>query len=752
MKHICAVWLLISTMPFAAAQSFDSPAVADDPAALARSMPGLAEAAIAIYRDDDQARYLDNLFRLQIVAGDYAEAVRSLEALRALRSVSESPQQRANDLQYLVYARAMLAEDFDAGFRAGFRQAYGALDDKAAALAMRAVAIGPEALRPLLDDVLRRQRGRTTLALDEVLALTRAYQAESAFRRFAPLTAALIAEDDERRYVIDHEVAVATNRATLCALVVRPRNLRDQRLPTLLNFTIYADPATMMNEARRTASHGYAGVIGLTRGKGCSPDVPVPYEHDGTDAAALVDWIAAQSWSDGRVGMYGGSYEGFTQWAAAKHRPKALKALMPSVAAAPGIDVPKEGNIFFNFVYYWPFHVTNNKTLDNAAMQDRSRWWRTFNAWYAAGSAYREMDRIEGPRNPLFRRWLEHPGYDTYWQAMIPYAAEFADIDIPVLTTTGYYDDAQPGALYYFREHSARRTNAEHYLLIGPYDHIRGQRGTVTVLGEQRRTLRGYETDPAAQVDLGESRYQWFDYLFKGAPKPVWLRDKVNYQVMGANVWKHAPSLDAMGEQKLRFHLTSLRTGDRYQLSTKPSVANGSVTLNVDMADRTDAGRRSPVDGLLSKSLDAGNGLVYASEPFSEKAEVSGLFAGQLDFIANKQDVDLSIALYELTPEGEYLRLSSYLARASYIRDRTQRQRLTPGRRQRMAFTSERLTSRQFRPGSRLIVVLGVVKQAGFQINYGSGKDVSDETIADAGEPLALQWFDTSYLDIPIRR
>jgi predicted acyl esterase len=207
-----------------------------------------------------------------------------------------------------------------------------------------------------------------------------------------------------------------------------------------------------------------------------------------------------------------------------------------------------------------------------------------------------------------------------------------------------------------------------------------------------------------------------------------------------------------MGEQKLRFHLTSLRTGDRYQLSTKPSVANGSVTLNVDMADRTDAGRRSPVDGLLSKSLDAGNGLVYASEPFSEKAEVSGLFAGQLDFIANKQDVDLSIALYELTPEGEYLQLSSYLARASYIRDRTQRQRLTPGRRQRMAFTSERLTSRQFRPGSRLIVVLGVVKQAGFQINYGSGKDVSDETIADAGEPLALQWFDTSYLDIPIRR
>ena len=75
----------------------------------------------------------------------------------------------------------------------------------------------------------------------------------------------------------------------------------------------------MLDEARRTASNGYAGVEGLTRGKGCSPDAPVPYEHDGSDAAAVIDPISRQPWSDGRVGMYGGSYEGFTQWAAAKH-------------------------------------------------------------------------------------------------------------------------------------------------------------------------------------------------------------------------------------------------------------------------------------------------------------------------------------------------------------------------------------------------------------------------------------------------
>ena len=130
----------------------------------------------------------------------------------------------------------------------------------------------------------------------------------------------------------------------------------------------------MLDEARRAASNGYAAVVGLTRGKGCSPDKPVPYEHDGFDAAALIDWISTQDWSDHRVGMYGGSYSGATAWAAAKHMPKALKAIAVGAPVAPAIDVPMEGNVFENFVYPWPFYATNNKSLDNATYNDRKRW------------------------------------------------------------------------------------------------------------------------------------------------------------------------------------------------------------------------------------------------------------------------------------------------------------------------------------------------------------------------------------------
>jgi len=741
-----------------AAQSFNFPgAAAEDPAALARFMPGLAREVIGVYWEDDRRRYLDNLFRLQIVAGQYVDAGKTLASLRALPASGVAAQAGAAQVLYAAFAeaRARQSQDgspFDAAFQRSFRETLGRLDDRTSALVIRALGVDLSAVRQNLSEALAPRKGKRAIALADALALIRAYQDEQAFRSVSPLAPALIDEDDRRRYIVDKDVAVKTaDGATVCALVVRPRSVAG-RLPALLNFTIYADPRTTLDEARRTASNGYAGVEGLTRGKGCSPDPPVPYEKDGSDAAAVIDWISRQPWSDGRVGMFGGSYEGFTQWAAAKHMPKALKALMPSVTAAPGIDVPMEGNVFQSFVYYWPFYTTANKTLDDGPYNDRARWRRMNHEWYAKGPAYHMLDKIDGTPNPFFDRWLEHPDYDSYWQSMIPYRQEFARIDIPVLTTTGFYDDAQIGALYYFNQHHQYAAGARHYLLIGPYDHIRGQRGTISRLGNPLTSLRGYETDPVAQIDLGELRYQWFDFIFKGAPRPSILKDKVNYEVMGANVWKHAPSLAAMANQSLRFHLSAERTGETYRLSARKPAGNAFVPLRVDLADRTDIDRVFPGGGIVDKDLNSWNGVVFASDPLLKPTELSGLFSGHLELIANKKDLDFSVELYERTAKGEYVALSTYMARASYVRDRGRRQLLTPGERQRLDFRSGRLTSRRFQPGSRLVVVLSVLKSPGAQINYGTGKDVSDETIADAGEPLTIKWFGDSFIDIPVRR
>jgi putative CocE/NonD family hydrolase len=742
----------LSAFHEAAAQPFDFPAAAvEDPAALARALPRLADAVIASYKEEDRRVYLDNLFRLQLAAGKYAEAERSLGELRALPPADGSPTAGAVRVLYSIFAKTKASpEAFDTAFPRTFREVFGRLDDPTSALAVRALGLDLPSLQQTLNGALESQKGKDKISLADVLALVRAYENAQVFPAIVPLAAPLIAEDDARRYVIDRDIQVRTPEgATVCALVVRPRSAAG-RLPALLSFTIYANSQDLMQEARRTASHGYAGVEGLTRGKGCSPDKPVPYEKDGVDAAALIDWISRQEWSDGRVGMFGGSYEGFTQWAAAKHLPKALKALMPSVAVAPGIDVPMEGNVFQSFVYYWPFYTTNNKTLDDVPYNDRGRWFRMNHDWYVKGAPYRSLEKIDGTPNPFFARWLEHPSYDAYWQSMTSYGKDFACIDIPVLTTTGYYDGAQLGALYYFQEHHRRRPGTEHYLLIGPWDHIRGQRGTYGRLGGPLTNLRGYETDPVAQIDLGELRYQWFDHVFKGAPKPEILKDKINYEVMGANTWRHAPSLAAMGERTLKLHLSPERTGERYRLSAQQPAGKVAVTQTLDLADRSDADKVFPGGSIVDKDLNDWNALVFVSDPFREATELSGLFSGRLDFIPNKKDLDFLVELYELTPRGEYVELSYFLGRASYVKDRTRRQLLTAGRPARLDFRSGRLTSRRFEPGSRLVALLRIVKAPGAQINYGTGKDVSDESIRDAGAPLEVRWMGSSYLEVPV--
>ena len=743
------------------------PAVAGD-SALAVEMPRLAERAIATYRDTDRELYLDNLYRLEIVAGRYQEAGATLRTLRDLQVAMHRAKASASSLPYEIYARARTAQrqnglPFDVAFRKAYSEIVGELDDRTAANQLRWVfGTSSVRLKNNFREAVQRVNGKGELPLPDAIDLVRKYAAAQAYDSFQSLTAALEDADDRRRYLIDRNIPVRTpDGATVCVLVVRPR-VMPGRLAALLNFTIYADSAQNMAEARRTASNGYVAVVALTRGKGCSPDNPIPIEHDGSDARAVIEWISRQAWSDGRVGMYGGSYEGFTQWAAAKRLPKAVKALMPSVTFAPGIDFPMDGNVFMNYAYPWPFYTMNSKALDNATYNDRTRWDRLNRIWYESGRTYRDLARIDGTPNPIFNRWLDHPSYDSYWQSAIPYQSEFARIDIPVLTTTGYYDSGQLGALYYFAQHHKYLARANHYLVIGPYDHTGGQRGTISPLGTTQNLLRGYELDSVAHIDIGELRYEWFDHVFKGKPRPALLKDKVNYQVMGANRWGNAPTLAAVAGDKLRFHLSAVKSTEGYTLSAQRSGDGMVIPQTVDLADRSDVDRMSPDGGIADQALDdwsivsrklfIGNAIAFVSEPFVKSTEVSGLFSGRLDFSINKKDFDFSVTLYELTPAGDYVHLSYYWARASYMRDRSQRRLLTPGNRERLAFESGRLTSRQFQAGSRLLVVIGVLKQSGEQINYGTGKDVSDETISDAGVPLRIRWSGASFIDLPIRR
>jgi predicted acyl esterase len=263
--------------------------------------------------------------------------------------------------------------------------------------------------------------------------------------------------------------------------------------------------------------------------------------------------------------------------------------------------------------------------------------------------------------------------------------------------------------------------------------------------------LQSYAVDSNAILDFRELRYQWFNHVLNGGPKPRQLQDRVNFEVMGANLWRSAGSIAAMATSSLRFYLDPSGGGESRRLSQEKIAASQSARLTVDLQDRRDAAWTEPTE-FMSRSLAARNSVMYVSDPLNAPLQLNGLFSGRLDFTVNRVDMDLNISLYELTPAGDYIHLfnPTYEFRASYARDRGHRRLLHAGTRQRLPFASERLTSRQFQAGSRLVMVLGVSKRPDREINYGTGNDVSEESIEDAVDPIKIRWYGTSFLDIPV--
>jgi hypothetical protein len=157
---------------------------------------------------------------------------------------------------------------------------------------------------------------------------------------------------------------------------------------------------------------------------------------------------------------------------------------------------------------------------------------------------------------------------------------------------------------------------------------------------------------------------------------------------------------------------------------------------------------------IVTRSLKPPNGEIYVSEPLKQPLEIGGVLSGSLEFTVNKMDMDLSISMYELRPDGEYINLfdPAYAFRASYAKDRVTRHLFRAGQRQQLTFRSERMMGRKLAAGSRVVFVLGINKRADQQVNYGTGDDVSEESIEDADVPLKIRWYNSSYIDVPVRR
>ena len=219
---------------------------------------------------------------------------------------------------------------------------------------------------------------------------------------------------------------------------------------------------------------------------------------------------------------------------------------------------------------------------------------------------------------------------------------------------------------------------------------------------------------------------------------------------MGANEWRHAPSLEKMSSETLTLYLTDTKAGDYYQLSRQKPSKPGFLEQTVDFADRKTSNNDYYPDLIVGKKPDLSNGFAFISEPFDEPLSINGTFLGEIKAIINKKDMDIGVVMYEVMPNGELFHLSYFIGRASYAKDMSVRKLLAPGKLESIPFDKTRMTSRQLSKGSRLLVTLNINKNAYAQINYGTGKDVSSEDVADAKVPLQIKWHNDSFIKIPI--
>jgi predicted acyl esterase len=282
-----------------------------------------------------------------------------------------------------------------------------------------------------------------------------------------------------------------------------------------------------------------------------------------------------------------------------------------------------------------------------------------------------------------------------------------------------------------------------HYLLVGPYDHWTSQ-------DKPMEYLRNYKLDKTALLNFRyDITYQWFDYILKGKKKPSVLKDKVNFQVMNTNTWMHKPSLSAMTNDTLKFHLSETKSDEFYTL--KSNSNSSKIEMKVDFKDRESMNNTEYYPLPLERdNINVKDGLVFKSEALKEDVIMNGSFFGNLEFVINKKDVDYSIIMYQLTPENKYFHLSYYIGRASFAGDIENRNLLTPNQTAQVSFDNSKLISKKLIKGSRIVIVVNVNKNNNAQINYGTGKDVNVENMKDAKVPLKIRFTGKSSISLPI--
>jgi putative CocE/NonD family hydrolase len=465
---------------------------------------------------------------------------------------------------------------------------------------------------------------------------------------------------------------------TLYADIYRPK--ADGTFPVILTRTPYDKSVSWMaGPAYQEATHGYVAIVQDVRGRFTSEGEWYPFRHEMADGYDAVEWAAALPYSNGKVGMTGGSYVGATQMLAAVAHPPHLAGICPVVTASNYHDgwTYQGGALEQWFDQNWTTQLATN-TLWRLIAKDTNALlgaptlplthYPAFN--YAALPAGADST---AQLAPYYLDWLAHPDYDAYWKQW-SIEEHFADIQVPALHIGGWYDIFLTGTLRNYMGIKAH----------GGTDVARnGQRLLIQIGGHAGFGKHIGDIDfgdEAVKFPSTEVLLAWYDYLFKGAQNEFSDPTKpVHVFVMGENAY-HTESDWPVPENKVtRYFLhsdgaaNSLR-GDGGLSMTAPKKetpdkftydpANPVPTIGGSLC--CDAKHYEPGPRDQRAAENRNDVLVYSTKPLAEDMEVTGPVTLELWAKSSAVDTDFTAKLVDVSPTGFAMNLTDGILRMRY--------------------------------------------------------------------------------------
>ena len=322
-------------------------------------------------------------------------------------------------------------------------------------------------------------------------------------------------------------VPTRDGQAQLATDVYLPKTIEGElemsKVPTVLIRTPYGK-GDEVEGYFRFVQRGYAVVVQDTRGREDSTGEWLPNYYEVEDGDDTLTWIASQEWSDGNVGMTGGSYLGYVQWAAAASGNPHLKAMLSNVTAGSAFgDMPRRGGCFDSGMMAWAFMMTEQRMRPDLMEQDN--WDEILDI--------RPLNQITekalGHEVPFLTKWLEHKDMDELWK-MSDWKARYNSGPVPALIMSGWFDDNGMGtteALDLVRDWPEGTWKT----ILGPWKHS----------GNANYDIHGvYMGEDALRYDMDINCMKWLEHFLKGKENGIEKTPAVEYYTVGANQWKTA--------------------------------------------------------------------------------------------------------------------------------------------------------------------------------------------------------------------